>query len=137
MQIYYEVPDTQTYLNLRIAAARPPKEYSVAAVALNHSIFSVVVREDGSELVGMGRIVGDGGCYYQIVDVLIHPDYEDQPVKEVVVRELLGYLDQHAPSDAEVIVMADLLDIPLYQNQGFKLVYPDYYGMSRKVNPVV
>ncbi|MFK7692550.1 GNAT family N-acetyltransferase [Paenibacillus sp. HJGM_3] len=132
MHIRHEVPDTQTYQNLRIAAGLPPKEHEIATTALNRSIFTVIVRKDGSEMIGMGRIVGDGGCYYQLVDVLVHPDYEDLAVKEVVIRELLNYLDQHAPADAEIIVMADVRNLPIYQNHGFKLVYPEYYGMTRQ-----
>jgi len=50
----------------------------------------------------------------------------------MIMRELLGYLDQYAPEEADVIVMADVANIHFYQKHGFKLVYPDRYGMSRK-----
>lgn len=32
--------------------------------ALSNSIFSVIIRGDDSELIGMGRIIGDGGCFF-------------------------------------------------------------------------
>lgn len=133
MKILYEVPDTKEYVELRTAAGLSSKDDLVAKTALSHSIFSVIIRGDDSELIGMGRIIGDGGCFFQIVDLLVHPSHQDKEADEIIMNEMLEYLDKNAPKEADVLVMADLSNVKLYQKHGFNLVYPELYGMTRKV----
>ncbi|MGG1313194.1 GNAT family N-acetyltransferase [Cohnella laeviribosi] len=132
MNLAHKAPETKEYLDLRTAAGLPSIDGSAAETALGNSIFSVSVQDEASKLVGMGRIVGDGGCCFQIVDLMVDPQHQDNGIDEIIMRELLGYLDQNAPKDADVIVMADVANVHFYQKHGFKLVYPDRYGMSRK-----
>jgi ribosomal protein S18 acetylase RimI-like enzyme len=133
MKVLYEVPDSKEYIELRIAAGLSSKGDSVAKRALGNSIFSVIIRGDDLELIGMGRIIGDGGCFFQIVDIIVHPSHQDKEIDEIIINEILEYLDKNAPKDADVIVMADLSNIKFYQKHGFNLVYPELYGMSRKL----
>ncbi|MFS0838957.1 hypothetical protein [Paenibacillus sp. 1P03SA] len=48
------------------------------------------------------------------------------------MQELVRYLDENASEASQVFVISDTPGIRLYQSYGFKLMYPDYYGMSRK-----
>ncbi|WP_410768913.1 GNAT family N-acetyltransferase [Fontibacillus sp. BL9] len=131
MNISHEIPSAKEYMDLRqLVGLRTGKEADASA-ALANSLFCVTLRDEISGLLGMGRIIGDGGCYYQIVDVVVNPDSQDDGAG-LVMRELLGYLDQHAPETAEVLVISDIAGMKLYQEYGFKLVYPDFYGMVRK-----
>lgn len=133
MKTLYEVPDSKEYIDLRLAAGLNPKEDSVVKTALSHTIFSVIIRGDASELIGMGRIIGDGGCFFQIVDLIVKPSHQDQEIDDIILHEILEYLDKNAPKDADIIVMADLSNIKFYQEHDFKLVYPELYGMSRRL----
>lgn len=132
MKMLHEVPEAKEYMEIRMLAGLVLKDETSAQTALSGSVFSVTVRNsDDAKLIGMGRIVGDGACYVQLVDLIVHPDYVDQGVNDIIIHELLGFLDHNIPKDANVIVMADVSSIQYYQKHGFQLVYPDLYGMSR------
>jgi hypothetical protein len=55
-------PPVQDYLNLRLEAGLSPKseEQAIAAVPGGWAACHVV-EEQGNEVVGMGRLLGDGG----------------------------------------------------------------------------
>jgi ribosomal protein S18 acetylase RimI-like enzyme len=131
MNVSHEVPDAKEYANWRLAAGLGAIEEAVAKTALSRSIVAVVARGPDSELVGMGRIVGDGACYCRIVDLAVLPARRGEGIEERLMQELLAYLEANAPDDAEVTVMSDAAAIPFYQKYGFKLVYPDLYGMVK------
>ncbi|MBW7458777.1 GNAT family N-acetyltransferase [Paenibacillus sepulcri] len=130
MKLYYEAPDVKEYHALRTAAGLSTKDDSAAARALSHSLFSIVIRSNESELMGMGRVIGDGGCTFQIVDIIVNPAFRDVALNELIIHEIKGYLNHNAPKDADIIVMADAANLGFYQKHDFKLVYPELYGMS-------
>lgn len=133
MNIFYEAPGTEEYNALRHAAGLPVKNEASVLAALNHSIFTAIVREKDSELIGMGRIIGDGACYYQIVDIAVLPSYHDKGIRERLMNGLLSYLQQNAPAEAEVILMAEVPSIGVYQKFGFEFTYPKSISLSRRI----
>src|SRR6266403_353967 len=55
-----------------VAAGLSPKTAEAAAAGLPNTLFAVLVRKDG-RVVGMGRLVGDGGLFFQVVDIAVEP----------------------------------------------------------------
>lgn len=133
VNITKEFPQNQEYMDLRAAAGLPEVEISAIATALNRSVLSLLARDDNDRLIGMGRIVGDGAFYFQLVDIMVTASHLDQGLEEMIVSELLSRLEKIAPSGAEVTVITDVPGIKLYQHAGFKLLYPDRYGMARSL----
>ncbi|TNJ67694.1 GNAT family N-acetyltransferase [Paenibacillus hemerocallicola] len=131
MNILYEVPDAKEYIALRIAAGMNAKDESVAKTALSHSIFSVIVRGEHSELIGMGRMIGDGACFFQIVDIAVSPSHRDQELDKVIIGEIMDYLNQNAPEGADVILLTDVPAIGLYQKYGFEFTYPKSISLCK------
>lgn len=129
--ILHEIPGFGEYAALRRAAGLRPADSSAAEAALSRSLFAVIARDGDGGLVGTGRIVGDGGCYFQIVDVIVHPDAANGPLRQALADELIGWLDRNAPKGAEVLVMADAPTIGLYKHYGFELTYPNLFGLHR------
>lgn len=128
-----EFPQNQEYMDLKVAAGLPEVEISAIATALNRSVLSLLARDDNDRLIGMGRVVGDGAFNFQLVDIMVAASHLDQGVEEMIVSELLSRLKKIAPSGAEVTVITDVPGIKLYQHAGFKLLYPDRYGMARSL----
>lgn len=128
-----EFPQNQEYMDLKAAAGLPEVEISAIATALNRSVLSLLARDDNDRLIGMGRVVGDGAFNFQLVDIMVAASHLDQGVEEMIVSELLSRLKKIAPSGAEVTVITDVPGIKLYQHAGFKLLYPDRYGMARSL----
>ncbi|WP_339294793.1 GNAT family N-acetyltransferase [Paenibacillus sp. FSL W7-1279] len=133
VHITEEFPQNQEYMDLKAVAGLPEVEISAIATALNRSVLSLLARDDNDRLIGMGRVVGDGAFYFQLVDIMVAASHLDQGVEEMIVSELLSRLAKIAPSGAEVTVITDVPGIKLYQHAGFKLLYPDRYGMARSV----
>ena len=63
-------PGVDDYLRLRIAAGLSPKTREQAEIGLPNSWYGVTVVHDGAA-VGMGRVIGDGGTAFQIVDIAL------------------------------------------------------------------
>jgi hypothetical protein len=53
---------------VRVGAGLSRKDPEAAAVGLANSVFGVRV-ERGGEVVGIGRIVGDGALFFEVVDI--------------------------------------------------------------------
>jgi len=58
-----EIPEITDYCRLREQAGLSAKSKEAAARGLPRTIHAVVVRCAG-EVVGMGRVIGDGGLFY-------------------------------------------------------------------------
>lgn len=74
-------PSSDDYRRLRIVAGLSPKTAEAAAAGLPNTIYAVVILKDG-EAVGMGRIVGDRGLFYQIVDIAVDPKHQKRGLSE-------------------------------------------------------
>ncbi|QMV42416.1 GNAT family N-acetyltransferase [Cohnella cholangitidis] len=133
MQILYEVPEVREYIQLRIAAGLGTKNELLADKVLSRSLFTVIVKDEHSELIGMGRIIGDGGYYYQVVDLAVDPSRQGEGLEEVVMNEITSYLNRNAPEGADVVLMADVPAIPMYQKYGFEFTYPKSISLCRRI----
>lgn len=66
-------PSVEEYRALRVLAGLSAKTAEAAARGLPNTVFGVSLRE-GDRLLAMGRIIGDGGCFLQVVDIAVVPD---------------------------------------------------------------
>ena len=81
----------------------------------------------------MGRVVGDGGCFFQIVDVAIQPDYQGQGIGRGIMARLMKRLHDDAPKSAYVSLIADGSAFNLYSKFGFELTAPTSAGMALRL----
>ena len=58
--------------------------FDVAETSIRNSVFSVIVKNHHN-IIGMGRIVGDGAIYFYIQDIVVHPKYK---AGNVLVKKL-------------------------------------------------
>jgi ribosomal protein S18 acetylase RimI-like enzyme len=107
--------------------------FDVAETSLAHSVYSVMVK-DRNEVIGMGRIVGDGAIYFYIQDVVVHPDYQCKGIGKEIMDELMRYIKEKAPSKAFVGLFASQGKEAFYEQYDFKDYSPNMTGMF-KVNP--
>ena len=124
------VPSVADYRRLRAAAGLSPRTREAAERGLPNTVFGVSVVHEG-ETVGMGRIVGDGGTAYQIVDIAVLPDHQGRGLGSRIMEALMAYLDEHAPPSAYVSLVADVDGF--YEKFGFEDTAPASKGMFRRV----
>jgi ribosomal protein S18 acetylase RimI-like enzyme len=58
---------------------------------LPNSLFAVQVLREGVP-VGMGRVIGDGGTAFQIVDIAVLPGHPGKGLGKLIMREISDYL---------------------------------------------
>lgn len=132
IQVLNEAPTPEEYVQLRLATGLSPKSIEAARVALPNSVFATTIRDDQGQLIAMGRIIGDGGCFYQIVDIAVHPTQQGQGLGRFIMSELMEYLEQHAPKSAYVSLIADVPADALYKKFGFQYTSPSSVGMYKR-----
>ena len=103
-----------------------------ATLGLVGTVFGVSVICLG-EVVGMGRIVGDGGCFFQIVDIVVMPDHQGKGLGKRIMTELVDYLNTQLPSTAYVSLFADPPANKLCETFGFVETAPNSLGMSLRI----
>ena len=124
-----DVPDVEEFVNLRVAAGLSRNDHEAAEKGLAGTCYSVCVR-DGASLVGMGRVIGDGGCFYQVVDIAVHPDYQRRGIGFEIMTRLMEQLHTSAPKTAYVSLLADGGASKLYEKFGFEPTAPASVGMA-------
>lgn len=132
VRIVREVPDAENYAALRKQAGLSPRSEQGIKIGLGNSLFAVSLYA-GDELIGMGRVIGDGGCFLQIVDIAVRPDYQGQGLGKLIMDELINYLKRETPADAYVSLIADQPADKLYLKYGFRYTAPDSLGMYLRI----
>lgn len=126
-----EIP-VDIYMEMRVVCGLSAKTLEACRIGLKNSIYSVVVKMD-EKIIGMGRIVGDGGCFCQIVDICVLPEYQKRGVGKMIMRNLTEFIYRELPPSCYVSLIADGDASLLYEKYGFKDTLPDSKGMFLKV----
>ncbi|WP_319592823.1 GNAT family N-acetyltransferase [Salicibibacter halophilus] len=87
---------------------------------------------DSKILIGMGRVIGDGGAFFQIVDIVVKPSYQGQDLAKVIMKDLMDFLDKNTYSGSYVSLIADGGADKLYEQFGFSYTYPRSQGMFKR-----
>jgi len=125
-------PEVNDYLRLRDIAGLSPFTSSAAEAGLAGTYFGVSIVFETS-VIGMGRIVGDGGLFFQIVDIAVDPDYQGRGLGFSVMSALMEHLKEHAPPGAYVSLLADVPANRLYEKFGFTATAPKSIGMATRI----
>ena len=106
------------YLKLRRSVGWRDTAIEKTKAALQNSLYSIVVEENES-VVGMGRIVGDGGIYYYIQDVMVIPEKQHMGIGTTIMERLMRYINQVAEPGSFIALMSAEGRSKFYQRFGF------------------
>lgn len=124
-----ETPSVEDYIAIRLAAGLSRKSEEAARRGLPNSLFAVVVYSEQTP-IGIGRVIGDGGCFYEITDIAVLPAHQKQGVGDMIMRALVTWLRENAPPTAYVSLMADHGTPHFYRRYGFNFAeMPKASGM--------
>ena len=125
-ELVRETPTVEEFRWLRTEAGMSPRARDAVKYGLPNTLFGVTATHDG-EPIGMGRIVGDGGCNYQIVDVAVLPEYQGRGVGSRIVGTLVDHIEETARPTAIVSLFAEVDGF--YERFGFEYAHPRPKGM--------
>ena len=111
-------PTPDEYNRLRRDAGWPEMDASVAASSLPHSCFAICAYE-GSDLVGMGRVVGDFGLCFYIQDVVVLKTHQGRGIGDAIMRRLMEFISRHAVEHTYVGLMSAVGKEPFYHRYDF------------------
>ena len=128
MKIEYRSPTVSEYKKLRGLVGWWETLENATDMALKNSLFSVVAVEHDT-VIGFGRIIGDGGLYFYIQDLIIHPEFKNRGFGKSLMKELMNFIKANAKSGAFVGLMAAKGLEKYYEPFGFKARDKDAPGM--------
>lgn len=129
-QIVHEPPNPIEYSELRLESGMVEKPKEAAEVGLKNSLFAVSIYDEET-LIGMGRVIGDGGTAFQVVDIVVKPNYQGQGLGKIIMKHIMEFLNEHTYPNSYVSLIADGSADKLYKKFGFEYTYPRSQGMYR------
>ena len=80
----------EDFVRLRTATGFADIPLEQARKALQNGLINVSAIKDG-ELIGMGRLVGDGAMYWYLQEIVVLPEYQRQGIGTMIVNHLVDY----------------------------------------------
>jgi ribosomal protein S18 acetylase RimI-like enzyme len=106
-------------LNAAVGWTDLPEDDGAVARGLGASLFGVVLVGAGGEIAGCARVVGDGGVYFYVQDLIVSPSLQGLGLGDLLLDEVLGYLEQAAPAGATVGLIAAEGKAGFYARRGW------------------
>lgn len=122
---------TKLYQTMRVACGLSAKTDEACDIGLNNSLYSVMVKEGGN-IIGMGRVIGDGGCFCQVVDICVIPEKQGKGIGRIIMENIANFINAKLPSSCYISLIADGNASHLYEKFGFKDTFPASKGMFLK-----
>ncbi len=123
-------PTVEEYQKLREAVEWENVGPEATEIALNNSLFSVCVIFK-NEVIGCGRVIGDGGIYFYIQDIIVLPEFQGKGIGKRIMNAVMNYLKEHALPYAFIGLMAAKGVSKFYEKYGFAERLPDRPGMFK------
>ena len=127
--VKHQAPSAQDYCDLRKVAGLSPMPLKAAKVAVDGALYAVTFY-DGERLIAMGRVIGDGACFFQIIDIAVHPDCQGQGLGKQVMEHIEAYLQSVTQPGSYVSLIGDKPQF--YEKLGYQYTAPNGHGMFKK-----
>jgi ribosomal protein S18 acetylase RimI-like enzyme len=86
---------------------------------------------DSNKLIGFGRVIADGVHHALIVDLIIHPDYQNQGIGSELLDRLVSKCIESQIKDIQLFSAKDKSGF--YEKSGFEKRPINAPGMQRKL----
>lgn len=127
-------PGVDDFRRLRAVTGLYPRTLEAARAGLARTLYGVSLVHDG-RTIGMGRIVGDGGCFFTVVDIAVDPAYQRRGLGKRIMDALDAWLRANAPESSCVGLVAEGESKHLYAKYGFLALGDELVAMEYMVGP--
>lgn len=86
------------FIRLKIATGFRNRPIDQVERALKNDLLDVVAIVN-NEVVGMGRLVGDGVMYWYLQEIIVLPEYQGKGIGTGIVNYLLEYIKKHTEDE--------------------------------------
>jgi GNAT superfamily N-acetyltransferase len=133
IQLVERCPSVEEYCRLISAVGWKPRDREAIVRALASSLFAVCVESDG-EVIGMGRVIGDGGLHYYLTDVVVVPAHQHHGLGSRIVAALTKYVESVPFKNTWVGLFPVEGTAEFYAHFGYKAQRPSGPAMFRWLN---
>lgn len=75
-----------------------------AELAIEKSLYIVKAVDDSGNVIGMGRIVGDGAVVCYIQDLVVMPEYQGKGVGSMIINNLIEFVREISCDDTTMML---------------------------------
>ena len=113
----------EDFVRLRNATGFADIPIEHAKRALEGGLVNVSALYDG-ELVGMGRLVGDGAMYWYLQEIIVLPEYQKQGIGTQIVNHLVDYAVKNSYTGKFTSIggVSAKGKEPFYEKLGFEII---------------
>lgn len=129
----HKVPDLLAFIKMREACGWGKLQEETAQKTLSAGLINICVH-DNNELIGFGRVIGDGAIYFYIQDLIVKELYQGQGIGQEILKCLLIETRKLAAPGAIIGLMSALGKEAFYEKQGFITRPNDQYGAGMMMN---
>lgn len=126
------VPTVDEYARVIASVGWRERERCAIEIALKNSLYAVCAESDG-QLVGFGRVIGDGGLHLYLADVVVVPTYQRRGIGRRIVAALTEFVDAFPYRNTVVGVLPTPGLQNFYEKHGYKAQPTDSPAMFKWV----
>ncbi len=126
-------PPLTDFLRLREITGLTVYSEEAARAGLKGTVAAATIYQ-GDDVVGIGRLVGDGGCVFVICDIAVDPAHQGNGLGKAIMASLMDYVNRELKPKAYVMIIADIPANRLYEQFGFEETAPESVGMAYRVS---
>jgi predicted GNAT family N-acyltransferase len=93
------------FIDLRRSVEWGIPEKDAIVIGLENTLFSVCIERDG-QLIGYGRVIGDGGFTVYIQDVIVKPAFQKQCIGSKIMSIIMNYIKENYGKGTYIGLMA-------------------------------
>lgn len=114
-------PTLEEYMDMREQVHFVKLSERIANNALKNAFYLLCVR-DGEKVVGMTRILSEGGYANFITDVIVIPEYQGRGIGSELMRRTMAYLQGTLEEGEKIVLylMSASDKEPFYRKFGFR-----------------
>lgn len=121
------LPTVDEFLALRDAVGWGGADGEATTRSLRNSLYGVCLM-DGAQVIGCGRVIGDGGLCFYVQDIIVAPTYQRQGYGRQIMDRVMAYVDAQACRGGFVGLMAAKGVEDFYRAYGFVARPSDQLG---------
>lgn len=123
VQLIDNILRAEDFVRLRVEAGFAEVPIEHARLALQNGLINVSAIYAG-ELVGMGRLVGDGAMYWYLQEIIVLPKYQKQGIGTRIVNHLVDYAVANSQTGTFTTIggVSAKDKEPFYEKLGFDII---------------
>ncbi|NQT67533.1 MAG: GNAT family N-acetyltransferase [Actinobacteria bacterium] len=124
-----EPPAADEYVKMRKDAGWSVyKDMDAVRKGLDNSLYHIIVRK-GSELIAMGRVIGDGSITFYIQDIIVSREYQGKGIGTVIMKRIMDFI-YDTTADGAVVGLFAAKDKESFYKKFHFIIRPNESGGS-------